>query len=157
MHYHGDAIMPGVSNGPVKGEPTGEEDAGTFRGTLYGFFVEGIGDRPEAPVEIVLEGSSDTKKLVIDPDQHTLPGRYAFHLNEEDVGLEEDGGRVNVHFTSDESEDPELGSSAAPYPAFIFRPPQGVSAGRARPGRGVSMPIGKESGRFDFYVLQLAD
>ena len=156
-HYHGGAFKPGVRNKSFEGIPTGADSAGTFRGTLYGFFVEGIGDRPEVPVKIVLEGAEDTRKLVIDPEKHTLPARYAFHLNEEDVELVEEGSRLNVQFTAGTSENPELWSSASPYPAYIFRTSASVSAGRAIPGSSIGMPIDKEDRSFDFYVVQLEE
>lgn len=155
-HYRGGAFKPGVRNKPVEGVPTGGESADTLRGTLYGFFVEGIGDRPEVPVEVVLEGSEDTRKLVIDPEKHTLPARYAFHLSQEDVTLEEEQGTfLNVRFNATESNDSELWSSAPPYPAYIFQTPIAVSAGKAGPGGSTDVPFGKEKGSFDFYMLLL--
>lgn len=79
----GGPIVARETEGSVTGAPTGPDSRkDTFRGTYYGFFVEGIGDRPEAPIEVVLQGSEDTRKITIDPDQHMLPARYALHKSE---------------------------------------------------------------------------
>lgn len=156
VNYQGGAFEPGVRSQPVEGIPTGEDDVDTFRGTLFGFFVDGIGDRPEVPVEIVLEGSEDTRKLVVDPEKHTLPARYAFHLSQEDVPLAEtQETRLNVRFDAAESDDPELWSSAPPYLAYILQTPAATSAGRAIPGSSTEVPLGRGEESFDFYMLLL--
>jgi len=156
VRYDGGAFKPGVRSEPVEGIPTGEDGVDMFRGTLYGFFVDDIGDRPEVPVEIVLEGSEDTRKLVVDPEKHTLSARYALRLSQEDVPLAaEKQTQLQVRLDAAESDDPELWSSTPPYPSYILETSVSVGAGRAIPGSSTSVPLGKGEESFDFYMLLL--
>src|SRR5690606_5368576 len=47
-----------VRNGPVETEPTGHVPDLPRTGTVHAFFIAGIGDPPDGPVEILLRGTS---------------------------------------------------------------------------------------------------
>lgn len=151
--YSGGAFQPGV--GPAAGSPTGSESADMFRGTLHGFFVEGIGDRPEVPVEVVLNGSEDTERLVIDPERHMLPDRYAFQIDQSDLSpLQDIGSRstIQVEFTRSEALVEEAGP---PYGAYAVRANGRVSAGSAWKTQSVGLTYEPPLTEYEFYLLLL--
>ena len=143
---HGGPVVAGVREDSLTGvPPTGSDVEGTFRGTYYGFFVEGIGDRPEAPLEVVLRGTEDTQKITIDPDRHTLPARYALHLNEKDLGLSSpaSGDKASeVSWLEAEFGGVPLGrpksdgleTRGPPYPIHLFHLPNSGTHGRTLGG-----------------------
>jgi len=66
---------------------------------LYAFFVEGVGEAPSEPLGLSIEpteDSADTIELKLDPSQHTLPARYALHIDEDDLGALPPAGYVSV-------------------------------------------------------------
>ena len=66
------------------------KQANSFQGTLYVFFIDGIGDPQSGPVEVRFLGSYGKRAVfTIDPRKYTLPNEPAFRVTGPSLGLEE--------------------------------------------------------------------
>lgn len=56
------------------------EQACASEGWIAAFFVDGIGARPAGPVTLLYESDGKKQRIVIRPNEHTLPGRLALRI-----------------------------------------------------------------------------
>lgn len=85
-----------------------EEQANAIE--LNAFFVENIGEVPDEPKKLIIEPEADSiEKVSLEPDpaQHTLPGRFALHLDENDIGGLPERFRVHVQLGKAEESQPD--------------------------------------------------
>ena len=149
------AYMPGVRGGPIEAEPTAEEPALPIHGMVYAFFIEGVGDRPDVPVEMILLGTETTQRLVVDPDLHMLPARYAFQLNGADTPILPDlgpGQHLEAEFGFEGGEaEPRAYSSLLPL--YVWQVTDGVGAGAANVGLRAGIGYLPPLTEFKFYLF----
>lgn len=148
----GDILNVSQVREPLRLEPTGEEYE-LHEATYYAFFIEGIGDRPEVPVQVALRGTDEIQMIEVEPAKHTLPGKYALHIkkNELDVKDIENPSMLMSRFTSSNNEVRHEDR----FISFIHLPSQrGAYGGIVGPGAGYGVEYDNQS-NFDYYVLSL--
>lgn len=58
-----------------------------FRGQVYGFFIDGIGNKPTMPVDLRLWADDSTLILSVLPEQNTLKAKAALKVDDNLLGL----------------------------------------------------------------------
>jgi hypothetical protein len=155
--------FPGSATRPVAVEeqrnagPTGTASGAVFNGTFYAFFVDGIGDAPEVPVDMTLRGSDATRTITVDPSQHTLPNDAVFQLSDSDVDLVTTSEQtfVSVAFESGGLDVTLPEAAAAPYPLYVLETASIIATGPVTEGGGVGVAIPESPAEFEFYVFQV--
>lgn len=160
-----DALMDGVFvNGnilsvseveePINLQPTGE-DVALHEGTYYAFFVDGVGDRPDVPVQLALRGTDEIQMIEVDPAKHTLSGNYALHVNKNQLDIKDTGNRTLLVSSFNALVNDVLDSDRF-VTFFRFSSPnpeqRDVFGGVARPGWGYAAEYDNQS-EFDYYLL----
>ncbi len=156
IFVNGDILSVNQVEEPINLEPTGE-DVPLHEGRYYAFFVDGIGDRPDVPVQLALRGTDDIQMIEVDPAKHTLTGNYALHVNKNQLEIEDTGNRTLLVSSFNARVNEVLDSDR--FVTFFRFTPQSpeqrdVFGGVARPGWGYAAEYDNESD-FDFYVFSL--
>jgi hypothetical protein len=126
------------------------------KATFHAFFVNGIGVLPKHPVKISLTFSNDSTKVIqLDPDQSTLPGRFAAHLSRKNIGSLPDNWKVGLAFDINKQSQQDLSDS---YLLFVSR----IKTGKKNVLKGLIRPSdvrfsmyygGMDVSDFDFFVM----
>lgn len=128
------------------------------KATFQAFFVSGIGVLPKHPIKLSLTFSNDsTKTIQLDPDQFTLPGRFAVHFSRKNIGTLPADWKLRYAFDSNNQAQQKPSDSYLLYVSRINKGKEKTLEGIIRTDdvKGLISYGGREVSDFDFYVMLL--